>query len=107
MSEMYRAEREKLVEEMTKVEGYDESAFIAMDSKANTVELLGDRQLPEQTRRAVDTVGRKFLIRLWRSRSERLAIGSRTGGKNSVPPYITNTNKRRVVHGQTATTSIK
>ena len=47
--EMYRAEREKLVEEMSRIEGYDESAFIAMDSKAKTVELLGDRQWPEKT----------------------------------------------------------
>ena len=53
------------------------------------------------------TVGRKILIRLWQSRSERLAIGSRTGGKNSVPCLITNTNKRRVVHSQTATTTNK
>ena len=74
--ELYQEERDVLEGEMrnlNKKSGL--KSFDALDSRENTIAILGDRWWPQTAKQDGDEICRRFLCSVWKKRNEYLVVG--------------------------------
>ena len=74
--ELYKKERDTLVEEIREVNEGGMDLFEALDSREKTIAILGDRCWPQMAKQDGDNICKRFLCNIWKKRNERLNVGS-------------------------------
>ena len=73
--ELYREERDILVEEMPEVKEGGMNLFEALYNMEKTIAILGDRWWSQTAKQDGDKICKKFLCNIWKRLNERLNVG--------------------------------
>ena len=94
--EIYKQERDVLVQEMRKLDECDMEEFGRLKSSEKTISILGDRWWPQTAKQEGDRISKQFLCNVWKKRNERPYVGGVSIRSTNGAP----SRKGRVVSGQ-------